>query len=90
LSEELGELDNELRMRDKNRIAAELGDVLFALANLARHLDIDPEQALRDSNAKFEQRFGFIEDELEKAGRAPASASLEEMEQLWNRAKKEI
>jgi len=89
LTEEIEELDHELKAGEKNKIASELGDVLFALANLARHLDIDPEQALRDSNSKFEQRFGFIEKELGKAGRGPADASLDEMEQLWNRAKKE-
>lgn len=66
----------------------ELGDLLFALVNLARHLGHDADQALRGTNAKFERRFRFIEAELAKAGRRPDQASLDEMEALWQRAKK--
>lgn len=64
-----------------------MGDLLFALTNLARHLKIDPELALRDCNAKFERRFQFIESALAADGRTPDQASLAEMEALWQRAK---
>jgi len=69
--------------------AEELGDLLFVMANLARHLQIDPEAALRGANAKFERRFGRIEDWLAETGRSPADSRLEEMDALWNRAKAE-
>ena len=62
--------------------------MLFALVNLARHLGHDADQALRGTNAKFERRFRFIEAELAKAGRRPDQASLDEMEALWQGAKK--
>jgi MazG family protein len=68
--------------------AAELGDILFALANVARHLGIDPENALRCTNAKFERRFRHIEAELEKLGKQPRDSDLTEMNALWNDAKK--
>jgi ATP diphosphatase len=58
------------------------------MANLARHLKVDPEAALRAANAKFVRRFKFIEDELQAAGTSPAAASLDEMEALWLKAKK--
>jgi nucleoside triphosphate diphosphatase len=65
----------------------EYGDLLFAMANLARHLGIDPEAALRGANAKFERRFRHIERELEARGRTPAQSDLAEMDDLWNDAK---
>jgi uncharacterized protein YabN with tetrapyrrole methylase and pyrophosphatase domain len=65
----------------------ELGDVLFAVVNLARHLEIDPEVALRGTNAKFERRFRFIEQSLLKEGKSPETSSLEEMDALWREAK---
>ncbi|MEF3365524.1 nucleoside triphosphate pyrophosphohydrolase [Methylocystis sp. 9N] len=65
----------------------EVGDLLFVVANLARHAKVDPEQALRAANAKFERRFRHIEQRLAAAGRAPAQASLDEMEELWVEAK---
>ena len=61
---------------------------MFALVNLARHLGHDPEQALRDANAKFERRFRYIEQALAKSGKEPAEASLDEMEKLWQQSKK--
>jgi ATP diphosphatase len=67
----------------------ELGDLLFVLTNLARRLDIDPEEALRGANSKFERRFRRIEDFLHAEGRGPAESSLEEMEALWQQAKRE-
>jgi ATP diphosphatase len=69
------------------KLRDELGDLLFACANLARHLKVDPEEALRGTNAKFERRFRFIEEALAQAGRTPSEASLEEMEALWQAAK---
>ena len=61
--------------------------MLFALANVARHLGIDPEAALRTTNEKFTRRFAFIETELEKRGSSPKDSNLEEMDALWNQAK---
>jgi MazG family protein len=69
-------------------IHEEVGDLLFAVANLARHLDVDPETALRDGNAKFTRRFTHIERALAAQGRDPAAASLDELEALWQQAKR--
>jgi ATP diphosphatase len=66
---------------------AEVGDLLFAVVNLARHLKADPEALLRATNLKFERRFGSIETALAKDGKSPSDASLDEMEALWNAAK---
>ena len=77
----------ELRRAGPEERAGELGDLLFALANLARHWGIDPEGAIRAANQKFERRFRFIEDELAKLGRKPSDSSLAEMDELWNGAK---
>jgi nucleoside triphosphate diphosphatase len=89
LREEVGETEEELSQPtpDRDRLEDELGDILFAVANLARHLSIDPESALRRSNAKFVARFGHIEATLKDRGRTPTDASLEEMEALWQEAK---
>jgi ATP diphosphatase len=89
LEEELRELRAELATGDTRRIEDELGDVLFVVVNLARHLKIDPEVALRSTNGKFERRFRFIEDRLAADGRGPDGATLDEMETLWQRAKTE-
>ena len=70
-------------------IEGEIGDLLFVVANLARHLKVDPEAALRVTNAKVASRFKWIESALEKQGRTTADATLEEMEALWQRAKTE-
>jgi ATP diphosphatase len=67
--------------------AEEIGDLLFAVVNLARHAEVDAEAALRAANVKFERRFRSIEDALRTQNRKPAEASLDEMEALWNRAK---
>jgi ATP diphosphatase len=72
-----------------SKIEDEVGDLLFVVANLARHLKIDPEAALRGTNAKVVRRFEFVEKELAAQGRTPAQASLDEMEALWQRAKAE-
>ena len=89
IEEELAELKEELaaERRDSANIHEEMGDLIFALTNLARHLKVDPELALRDCNAKFERRFQFIESALAAEGRTPDQASLAEMEALWQRAK---
>jgi len=91
IEEELAELRSELTAGkvDQARTADELGDVLFAVANLARHCKVDPEAALRATNDKFERRFRYIERRLGDQGRKPAEASLEEMEALWQEAKGE-
>jgi nucleoside triphosphate diphosphatase len=93
LDEEVAELDAELTLlRDgrgnEQRVAEELGDVLFALANLARHLHVDAEAALQGANARFLRRFGHIEHRLAAAGRRLEEASLEEMDALWTEAKR--
>jgi MazG family protein len=89
IEEELGELRTELAAGDVDptRLTDELGDVLFAVANLARHCKVDPEAALRATNDKFERRFRHIERRLAETGRKPANATLEEMEALWQEAK---
>jgi len=68
---------------------AEFGDLMFVLANLARHLDIDPEAAVRRTNAKVERRFASIEAALAKTGRTPKDSTLSEMDALWDQAKAE-
>ena len=92
IEEELGELRAELTAgaMAQERISDELGDVLFAVANLARHCKVDPEAALRATNDKFERRFRHIETRLAESGRRPADASLEEMETLWQEAKTRV
>jgi len=88
--EELAELDAELtRERDHAAIREELGDLLFACANLARHAGVDAEQALGQANDKFERRFHGIEQALAAAGRRIEDASLQEMDELWTRIKLE-
>ena len=77
----------ELRAAPPDKKAEEFGDVLFALANVARHLGVDPEAALRSTNEKFVKRFGFIESELAKQDREPKDSNLEEMDALWTKAK---
>jgi ATP diphosphatase len=92
IEEELGELRAELAAGtvDQARLTDELGDVLFAVANLARHCKVDPEAALRATNDKFERRFRHIERRLAEAGRTPADATLAEMEALWQEAKTRV
>lgn len=89
LNEELSELVEALSSNNKNRIEEEFGDVYFTLINLARRLTIDPEKALEKTNKKFRKRFGFIENALSKMNKNLDKTSLEEMEKLWNAAKKE-
>lgn len=87
LREEIGEMEAEIAAGDREKLRGELGDVFFVLANLARKLDIEPEDALRATNAKFVRRFQFIEAELAKLGKTPDDADLAEMDALWDAAK---
>ena len=88
IEEEVAELKEEMTCGgDPDRLEDEIGDLFFALVNLARHLAIDPEVALRRCNAKFERRFRAIEAALAAQDRGPAEASLEELEGLWQAAK---
>ena len=87
IREEADEIETALDCNDKVGLAEETGDLLFALVNLARHVGVDPELALRSTNAKFERRFGYIERALASQGRTLDRASLEEMDALWEEAK---
>jgi ATP diphosphatase len=89
IEEEIGELRAEVAGGDRARLADEIGDLLFAVANLARHAGVDPETALAGTNGKFTRRFAHIEARLAEGGRGPYEASLEEMEALWQEAKAE-
>jgi ATP diphosphatase len=89
LVEEAAELVEARDTLTAAEVAEEFGDLMFVMANLARHLNVDPEAALRATNAKFTRRFGRIEDWLSEAGRSPAQSDLAEMDALWNRAKAE-
>ena len=81
------ELKNDAETSDIERISDEVGDLLFVLANLARKLDLEPEECLQRANRKFERRFRHIEQSLELSGKLPADASLDQMEALWIEAK---
>jgi MazG family protein len=87
VGEELGELDEAIALGDAAAIEHELGDVLFAIANLSRKLGLPPEEALRGAIGRFVARFGHIERELERRGVPHGTASLAEMDALWNEAK---
>lgn len=87
IREEADEIEAALDRGDRRDIADETGDLMFALVNLARHVDADPEQALRKTNAKFERRFAYIERTLAAKGRTLEDASLAQMDALWNEAK---
>jgi len=90
IDEEIAELHTEIDQgAAPERVADELGDLLFAVANLARRLEIDPEQALRNANRKFERRFRSVEERLAAAGKPMSEASLDEMEAEWQRVKAE-
>jgi ATP diphosphatase len=90
IREEIAELEAEITAEaDKDHLEDELGDVFFAVVNLARKLEIDPEAALRRTNHKFERRFRGIESYLAAQGRTLSDASLEEMERIWNTIKRE-
>jgi uncharacterized protein YabN with tetrapyrrole methylase and pyrophosphatase domain len=87
--EEFGELKDAIQAGDQAHMEEEFGDLLFVMANLSRHLKIDPEAALRGANEKFRRRFQAIERALEADGKPIEDASLEEMDALWDAAKRD-
>jgi MazG family protein len=88
LHEELAEFDAARRSASQKELEDELGDMLFVLVNLARFVKVDPEQALRKTNAKFRRRFGYIERKLADRGKSPETSSLAEMDALWEESKR--
>jgi nucleoside triphosphate diphosphatase len=89
IREETDEIAVEIANGDEHKVGAELGDLMFAVVNLARHLGVDPEAALRATNVKFMRRFASIESALAKRGKRPEQSTLDEMDALWNAAKAE-
>lgn len=87
IEEEVQELRQAIKESDSGAIKDEMGDLLFALVNCCRHLKVEPESSLRGTNRKFERRFHFIESSLQDLGLTPDSASLEQMDALWDQAK---
>jgi len=87
IREETDEIEAELGHGDAEKLKGEVGDLLFVVVNLARHLDVDPETALRMCNLKVERRFAAIEDGLAAVGKRPEEATLAEMDALWDAAK---
>jgi ATP diphosphatase len=87
IREEADEIETALRAGEREHAATEVGDLLFAVVNLARHLDADPETTLRGTNQKFERRFASIERALAARGKTPEQSTLAEMDALWNAAK---
>jgi tetrapyrrole methylase family protein/MazG family protein len=88
VEEELGEFREALAKGDPEGVRDEIGDILFSIVNLSRHLKVNSEEALRSTNRKFEERFLYIEERLREQGKDPASSTLEEMDALWEEAKK--
>lgn len=88
VEEELGEFREALAKGDPEGVRDEIGDILFSIVNLSRHLNINSEEALRSTNRKFEERFLYIEERLREQGKSPATSTLEEMDALWEEAKK--
>ena len=87
VDEEVAELKEAVELNVREHIESELGDVLFVLANVARHLGIDPEQAVRKTNHKFEHRFQYVEQSVAETGQSWASFSLTELDEFWQQAK---
>jgi ATP diphosphatase len=87
IREEADEIEAEIAAGNRADAGYEVGDLLFAVVNLARHVDADPEAVLRATNRKFEQRFAAIEQALAQRGKSPEAASLAEMDALWDEAK---
>ena len=90
VAEECAELNSALQAGSAAAVTEEIGDLLFSVAQLARHVGTDPEAALRAANSKFERRFRHMEACLTEQGRAPRDASHDELEALWARAKQEL
>jgi ATP diphosphatase len=87
IREEADEIEADIKAGKRKAVAAEVGDLLFAVVNLARHLDADPETTLRAANRKFERRFASIESALAARGKTPEQSTLAEMDVLWDEAK---
>ena len=87
IEEEIGELRVALKEGDQQKVSDELGDLIFAVANIGRHVNADPEQALRGTNTKFRRRFNYIETTLQAEGETLEAATLERMEEIWQAAK---
>ncbi|MCW9088295.1 MAG: nucleoside triphosphate pyrophosphohydrolase [Gammaproteobacteria bacterium] len=90
IEEELNEVRAELEAKDTDALQGEIGDLLFACVNLARHAGVDAEEALRAANHKFERRFRYMESSLQQAGGELEQCSLEEMDRQWELAKREL
>lgn len=88
LDEEVNELKTAINSKNTEEISEEIGDLLFVIVNLARRLDVEPETALKKTNRKFRQRFSFIESELKARNKSFDESNLDEMDTLWNKAKK--
>jgi ATP diphosphatase len=87
IEEELAELREAIRSGDQAAVADEMGDMIFAQVNLARHLGVNPEDAVRGTNQKFERRFGYVEEQVIKSGKAWSDFSLDELDLFWDQAK---
>lgn len=87
IHEELDEVAAELDDADPKKLQEEIGDLLFAITNLARHLEVDPEHAIEQCNQKFLRRFQFIETQIIQQGKSLQTASLDELDALWDKAK---
>ncbi|BAU57539.2 nucleoside triphosphate pyrophosphohydrolase MazG [Halorhodospira halochloris] len=90
IDEEVKEVEAEIDSADPQRLEEEIGDVLFAVTNLARHLEVDPETALRRANLRFESRFREVEEEFTEQGREMSAETIEELEEAWQRAKAKL
>jgi tetrapyrrole methylase family protein/MazG family protein len=87
LEEEYTELEEAIASNDSSRVEHEIGDLLFTVVNLSRFLQVNPENALRKANARFRERFAYIEEKVAEAGKSLEEVSLEEMDRLWDEAK---
>ena len=88
IREEADEISGAIESGDREQVTGEIGDLLFAVVNLARQLHVDPESALRMANVKFERRFALIEQALAMRSKSPAESTLAEMDALWDEAKR--
>lgn len=88
VNEELAEVLDAIKLNDQSKVEAELGDLLFSIVNLARFIDVNPEEAILKTNMKFTKRFQYIESRLREINKTFSDVSLEEMDEIWNEAKK--
>ncbi len=89
IEEELQEVREAIRSGNKAAVLDEMGDMIFAQVNLARHLGVNPEDAVRSTNSKFERRFGYIEEQVRASGKEWQAFTLEELDAYWDEAKRE-